>query len=144
MQHGITPYRGKSMTSMIERAFALTARKHTEHTIPRALPWAMSSMALQAVFMKPFLGHPLHRWLFFVFSSRRGDFEEMMDVRCGDRGARSPELTSSQTSGTQCPPLRLVFFLFFSKFVSFDRFVFEKKFFPRYRSESGKAERTKN
>ena len=38
-----------------------------------------------------------------------------MNVRGGDRGACSPELNPSQTSGHEVPPLRLVFFMFFFK-----------------------------
>ena len=76
-------------------------------------PPSFPAVALKAA--EPSAGRRGPRWmLFFVFSRRRGDFAEMMDVRCEDRGARSPELTSSQASRHEVPPLRLVFLMFFS------------------------------
>ena len=54
------------------------------------------------------------RRLFYVFSSRRGDFAEMMDVRGEGRGACSPELTHSQPSRHAVPTASTgVFIVFF-------------------------------
>ena len=52
--------------------------------------------------------------LFYVFARRRGDFAEMMGVR-GELGELAHQSSHPHRhQGTQCPPLRLVFFLFSS------------------------------
>ena len=77
--------------------------------------------ALFAIATTPSYGHPsfpkegtTRLNVFYVFARRRGDFGEMMDVRCEDRGACSPELTSSQTSRHAVPTASTgVFIVFF-------------------------------